>query len=171
MSTEFKYGLITGAGVCLWLAAEYLLGFHTTHVAIGEYSSYFSNLILLAVLFLLLKQKQSAQPGDPLSLRQGVNAGVFTSFIAAVIVYCFLVAYSQFFNPGWLDYPLDWKVAQWRAQGVTEIDIRKEITFYRLANSPAGLIATLVARMTLLGGIFAVGLTLLVRRMPRNSSS
>jgi hypothetical protein len=170
MRPEFKYGLITGAGVCLWMILEYRLGFHTTRVAIGEYSGYFSSLVPLVTLFLLLKQKQVETPGGRLGLGQGISAGFFASFIASVIVYCFLVGYSQFINPGWLDYTLDWKVARWRGQGVAEIDIRRAITLYRQANSPGGLIATTVAGMTLLGGVFSLGLTFLVRRLSRESA-
>lgn len=170
MKPEIKYGLITGAGVCLWIIAEYLLGFHTTRLEIGEYSGFFSTLVPVVTLFLLLKGKREAAADGRLGLGQGVCSGLFASFIAALIVYCFMFVYNQFINPGWLDNTLDWKVAQMRAQGLAEIDIRKEITFYRQANSPAGLIVTTLVGMTLMGAIFSLGLTLLLRRQPRPPS-
>ncbi len=171
MNPEIKYGLITGAGVCLWIIAEYLLGFHTTRPEIGEYSGFFSNLIPLITLFLLLKGKHKSVTDGPLRVGQGLSSGLYASFIAALIVYVFLLAYNQFINPGWLDNALDWKVAQMRAQGVTETDIRKQITFYRQANSPAGLLATTIVGMTLVGASFSFGLTLLLRRQPRLPSA
>ena len=167
MKSEIKYGLITGAGVCLWIIAEHLLGFHTTRHEIGEYSGYFSSLVPLVTLFLLLKGKRETAFDGRLGLVQGIGSGLSASLIAAMLVYCFMVAYNQFINPGWLDNALDWKVAQMRAQGGAETDIRKEITFYRRANSPAGLIATTLVGMTLMGAIFSFGLTLLLRRRPR----
>ena len=164
MRPEFKYGLIIGGGVCLWRAAGYGLGFHTTHVQVGGYSDYCSLIIPAVALYLLLRQKQAARPGNRLGVREGMAAGLFTSFLAAVIVYCFLIGYSQFINPGWLDSVLDWKVARWRAQDMPETDIRRQITLYRQARSPLGLIATTVAGPTLVGGLFSAGLTLLIRR-------
>ncbi len=171
MRPELTYGLLAGAGVCVWMSVEFLLGFHTTRVAIGEYSGYFSTLIPLGMIFLLLKRKQAAAPGAPLGFGRGILAGLSASFMAALVVYTFLVAYSQFINPGWLDYTLDWKVAQWRAQAVSEVEIRQNITFYRQANSPAGLISTIVLGMTLMGGLFSLWLTLVVRRMHRGPAA
>lgn len=170
MKPEIKYGLCTGAGLCLWLIAEYLLGFHTTRLEIGEYSGYFSCIVPLVMLFLMLKLKRDAALGGRLDLGQGIWSGVAASFIAGLIACGFMVVYNQFINPGWLDNALDWKVAQMRAQGLAEPDIRRQITFSRQANSPAGLIATTLAGMTLMGAIFSLGLTLILRRRPRPST-
>jgi Protein of unknown function (DUF4199) len=166
MKPELKYGLLAGVGVSLWILVEQLLGFHTTHIAVGEYSGYFSNLIPLTLLFLLLKGRRDAAGGQ-LALGPGLRAGLYASLIAALVVCCFLVAYSQFINPGWMDQALDWKVAQLRAGGVTEMAIREDIRFFRRANSPAGLILTTLAGMTVMGAIFSLGFTLLLRRWPR----
>ena len=165
MSPELKYGLLAGTGVCLWILLEHLLGFHGARAAIGEYSGYFSGLIQLAALFLLLKTR-SAAAGGRLGLGQGVNSGLYASFVAALMVYCALVAYSQLVNPGWLDSTLEWKVAQMRAASLPETYIRQQIVIYRNAHSPLGLIATRLASMTLLGAAFSLGLTLWLRRQP-----
>jgi len=167
MRPELKYGLLAGAGLCVWMAGEYLLGLHTTRVALGEYSGYFSVMIPLGLLYLLLQRTQAANPAEPLGLGRGLATGLYASFIAAVIVYVFLVAYSRFFNPGWLDYTLDWKVAQWRARNISEIEIRQNITFYRQTHSPAGLIGTIVVGLTLMGGLCSLGLTFVVQRLFR----
>ena len=163
MKPELKYGLIIGAGVCLWILLEHLLGFHSTHAGIGEYSGYFSGLIPLAGLFVLLRGKAAA---GRLGLAQGVNSGLYASFVAALVVYCVLVAYSQLVNPGWLDQALEWQVARMRADGTPETHIREQITFYRNAHSPLGLIATRLAGLTLLGTVFSLGLTLWLQRRP-----
>lgn len=167
MKPEMKYGLITGVGVSLWMSSEYLLGFHTTHLAIGEYTGYGSTLIPLVVLAIFLKRKSATVAEGRLSLAQGIYAGLYCSFIAALVVYAYMLAYNQFIHPGWLDPALEWKVTQLRAEGVSESAIRKEITFIRHANTPVGLLGTTLVGMTLLGGLLSLVITLFLRRRSR----
>lgn len=166
MRPELKYGLLTGAGVCLWIALEYLLGLHTTHPRVGEYTGLLSNLIPLTSLFLLLRVKRAAVYDGRLSLAAGIGAGVYASFVAALLVYSFLVTYSHFINPGWIDHALDLKVAALRGQQMPETEIRQRITLFRNAYTPTGLLNTVVVGMTLMGGLFSLILTLVVRRLP-----
>ncbi len=155
-----KYGLLGGAGVCLWILAEYLLGFHTTRLAIGEYSGYFSSLIPLVALWRLLRLRQR-EYGPLFKVARGLRSGLFASLLTGALVYCFLVFYNFQINPGWLEQALTWKVAQWRAAHVTEEEIRAQITFYRNANSPTGLLAATLAGQMLLGAFLSAGLSLL----------
>lgn len=166
MSAEFKYGLITGGSLSLWIFAEYYLGLHTIHLEAGEYAGYFSKLIPLATLFLLLRQKQASAGDGRLTLGQGLTSGLTASFLAALIVYGFMVAYNQWINPDWLDNALTAKVAQRRAHGIDEFSIRREITFYRQANSSAGLITTTLLGLTVTGGVITLVLTLFLRLRP-----
>lgn len=167
MKPEIKYGLINGAGVGLWIALEYLLGFHTTRAGIGAYTGFLSNLIPLTVLFLLLRTKRAAVYDGRLSLAAGIGSGVYASFIAALIVYSFLAAYTHFINPGWIDQALEAKVAAWRVEQVAETDIRNRITVYRNAYTPTGLVGTILVGMTLMGGLLSLVLTLVVRQLPQ----
>ena len=170
MKPEFKYGLISGAGICLWIALEYWLGFHTTRPEIGAYTGFFSNLIPLTTLFLLLRAKRAAIYDGRLSLGSGIGSGVLASFLAALIVYSFLVAYSRLINPSWIDQALELKVAQWRAQTLAEAEIQEKIVLYRKAYSPVGLVVTTIVGMPLMGGMFSLGLTLLVRQLPHRAA-
>jgi hypothetical protein len=166
---EFKYGLICGAGVCLWIALEYVLGFHTTHPEIGAYTGLLSNLIPLVTLFLLLRKKRAAIYDGRLSLAAGIFAGAWASFIAALIVYSFLVLYTHFINPTWVDQALELKVVQWRAQHLAERNIQEQITTFREAYTPSGLILTIIVGMTVMGALFSLGLTLAVRQLPHRA--
>lgn len=171
MKPELKFGLITGAGICLWTTAEYLLGLHTEHLAIGEYTGYGSSLIPAATLFFLLKGKRDATYDGYLNLGSSIGSGIYTSLIGAMIVYIYMVTYGHFINPGWLDRAIEWKVGQMRDQGLSEIAIRKEITFIRQANTTFGLLSTTLVGITLLGALMATGLTFLLRRWPRSPSA
>ena len=162
MKPEYKYGLITGAVVCLWTLAEFMLGFHTTHSSLGEYSGYFSAVIPLITLTLLLRSLQATQ--GPLTLRRGLGAGLLASFIAALLVYSFLLIYNHFIDPGWIDVALDGKVGLLRARGVSEVAIRQEIVSFRRMNGPLGLAVAILGGMPLMGGSFSVIITLVLRR-------
>jgi len=166
MKPELKYGLLSGAGVCLWITLEYLLGFHTTRPAIGTYTGLLSNLVPLTMLFLLLQARRASLYDGRLSLGAGIGSGMIASFIAALIVYTFLVTYSRLINPTWIDQALEVKVAQQRAAHVPEATIQESITVTRNAYTPAGLVLTIIVGMTLMGGLFSLGLTLLVRQLP-----
>ena len=166
MKLELKYGLLSGAGVCLWIALEYLLGFHTTRPAIGAYTGFLSNLVPLVALTLLLRAKRARLYDGRLSLGSGIGAGVYASFVTSLVVYSFLVSYTHFVNPGWVDQALELKVAAWRLQQIAETEIQGRITVYRNAYTPLGLVGTIIVGMTLMGGLLSLGLTLLIRQLP-----
>ena len=166
MRPELKYGFISGTGLCLWITLEYLLGFHTTRPEIGTYTGLLSNLIPLTILFLLLRAKRAAVYDGRLSLGAGIGTGVLASFIAALLVYSFLVTYTHFINPTWIDQMLEAKVAQQRANHVPEGIIQEGIIATRDAYSPGGQVFTIIVGLTTMGGIFSLLLTLLVRQLP-----
>lgn len=170
MKPELKYGLISGTGVCLWIALEYALGFHTTRPNIGAITGFFSNLVPLVTLFLLLRAKRDAIYDGHLSLAAGIGSGLLASFTASLLVYTCLTAYSQFINPTWIDHALELKVAAWREQHLAETDIQRRITLYRSAYTPLGMVGSIIMGMTLMGGLFSLGLTLLVRQLPHRSA-
>ncbi len=170
MKPELKYGFLGGAGVCLWIALQYALGFHTSRPEIGAYTGLLSNFILLGALFLLLRIKRAAIYDGRLSLGAGIRAGVLASFVASLLVYCCLAGYTHFINPMWIDQALEVKVAAWRLQHLAETEIQSRITLYRNAYTPAGLLQTTIIGTTLMGGLFSLGLTLLVRQLPHRAS-
>jgi hypothetical protein len=169
MHSEFKYGLICGTGVCLWIALEYALGFHTTRPDVGAYTGLLSNLVPLVTLFLLLRSKRAAIYDGRLSLGAGIGAGLVASFVASLLIYCCLAGYTHFINPTWIDQALEVKVAAWRSQLMPETDIQTRITDYRNAYTPKGLLWNIVVGTTLMGGLYSMILTVLVRQIPHRS--
>lgn len=167
MSPEFKYGLLSGVGISLWIAAEYALGLHTVHLEIGVYTGYFSLLIPIIALFFLLRKKRS---DGHLDLGASVISGLTASFLGALIVYGFNLAYNQWINPDWIDNALALKVATMRAQNVGEIEIRRVITTFRDANSALGLVTRVIVILTALGGIYSALLTVVLRSQSQQHS-
>lgn len=157
MKPELKYGLSAGFAACLWMLAEYALGLHTRHLDVWQYTDAASFLVFVPPLWLLLHQRQAALgPGQPLSLWDAVVRAMLMSLVAALVIYVFMVAYTAFLNPGWVDTVLNWKVAHWRAAQESEEAIRRQITAYRRLHTPVGLAAGLLVSTPLLGGIIAV---------------
>ena len=164
MRLDLKFGLIIGAGVSAWILGEFLLGFHTTRLEIGEYSGYFSSLVPLAGLFVMLRRLRDASPTGRLSVIPALWYGVIASTVAALVVYAFLVLYNQVINPDWLQHALEWKTARMRAAGMAEADIRQELNFYRNMNSPFGLLLSTLAGYMLMGAFISLLLAVVLRR-------
>lgn len=167
---EIKYGLISGVALCLWIALEYVLGFHTTRPDIGAYTGLLSNLIPVITLLRLLQSKRAGIYDGRLSLGAGIFAGMLASFVASLLVYSCINSYTQLFNPSWIYQALEVKVAAWRAQHVTEPEIRSRITAYLAAYTPRGLLQTVILNMTLMGGLISLVLTFVVRRLPHQAT-
>lgn len=162
MKPETKYGLLIGAGLCLWNLADFALGFHTTRFAQGESADYFSCVIPLSLLTVLLLKLRNAAGG--ITLRQGVKSGLHAALVGGLTLYAFMLLYNRFINPGWMDAALEWRVAQWRAKGVTEFTIREQIDFYHKMNSPLGCFLTIVAGLAVMGALYSFLLALGLRR-------
>jgi hypothetical protein len=155
-----------GAGLCAWIFLEFALGLRTTRPAIGFYTGFLSGMIPLAALCLLLRAQSRASGAAPLAWTQSLRAGLHASFVAALLVYAFLLLYINFLNPGWMDDALDWKVAQLRSQDVPEQMVREEIVAFREMSSPLGLAGRVLVSPFATGGLLTVGLTCLLRRRP-----
>lgn len=166
MTSEFKYGLGTGALVCVWILLQYAFGLHTTHVAIGAYAGYISNLIPVLGMFLLLRKKQRGIWDGRLSFARGIFSGVQMAIISALVVYSFLAVYHTFINPYWIDHMLEWKVAQLRATHQPEVAIQNQITLFRDAYSPLGIARSTLLGMTLFGSVLSLLITALLRILP-----
>jgi Protein of unknown function (DUF4199) len=159
MNSELKYGLLAGSALCLWIYAEFLLGWPTSHSEIGAYSGYFSNLIPLTALWLLLRKKQ-AEFGPLFNLWRGVLAGLLMAFVASLVVYVFLVFYHLFINPDSIEQALKLRVDQLRANHVPETEIRAQIVQYRSDHGPLGMLLSVILSSTLLGGVLACFISL-----------
>lgn len=166
MRSEFRYGLIIGVGLSLWHLIEHSLGLHVAHQNIGVWTGYLSNLIPVAALFLLLHQKQTGAV-NRFTAGQAIGSGMIASFLGAMIVFVFQIAYNRWISPDWIDNALAVKVAALRAREVAEVSIRRDITLFRQTNSPIGLIIGTVLNLTVTGGIISGAIAILLQRQKR----
>lgn len=103
LKTEIKYGIITGGGICLWILMEFLLGFHTEKMYIGEYTTYFVVLIPFFTLYLGIKEKRDKRNNGNISVFNGIRTGLMISLIATVIIALFLIIYLNYLNPNYAE--------------------------------------------------------------------
>jgi hypothetical protein len=169
MRLDLKYGLAAGLGISLWSYAEYLLGFHTTHLEIGRYSDYFSVLVLWGALLLLLRRLRNASPEGRLSVVPALWYGVVASTVAGLVFYVFRIAYDHFINPGWFERVMAWEADRLRTRGDPETAIRDTLYQARHMNTPLGILLSIVAGYMLMGALASLIIALALR--PKKSAA
>jgi hypothetical protein len=123
MNLGFRFGIITGIGVALYVLLEYALGFHTTQLEIGKYSGYGASLIPIITIFFALKT-QRAKTGL-LSFREGIQIGFTIAFTAAVITTIFFYFYNSYINPGWMHIAAELEKQKMIAEGAAQENVEK----------------------------------------------
>ncbi len=108
MKPEIKFGFLSGILLICWTLIQYFLGFHTTNLALGHYSSYFLYVILFIFLFLGLREKQIDYKGH-FTLRKGIRSGLFQLIITSTPASFFLFIYSYKINPLWVEMLIVWQ--------------------------------------------------------------
>jgi hypothetical protein len=160
MKSELKYGLLGGAAMIVWTLGEYAIGAHNTRFALGEYTAWGTEIILLVMLWRLLRLKFARLNRYWLPAWEGMLYGALASFVSGLVLYCFMNVYVTFINPEWPDVFLVWQVAQMRAAGDTEQTIRAYVSSVRWKTGPIGLPTVIIGLNLLLGAAFSAMLTL-----------
>ena len=129
MKTEIKYGLITGAGVCLWVMTVYFLGFHTApeKMHIGEYSGFFSYIIPIVCLYLGIKNKRDKELGGYIRFGQGLTTGFLMTLITALITVIFFFIYNKFINTDWMEIGIEYTRKKLVVEGLNPAEISLRI--------------------------------------------
>lgn len=160
MRPEYKYGLLAGAGMSLWLLAEYVAGLHTRHLGAAAYTHWGTELVLAVALYRLLRHQVRRLNRYWLPVWEGVLYGTLTSFVAALVFYAFAAAYVTFVHPDWPDLRLAHEVAAMRERGVPEEEVREYARFFRGAFTPVGLALAILGAYTVIGAVLSSVLTL-----------
>jgi hypothetical protein len=160
MQPGLKYGLLAAAGMSVWMLGEFLLGLHTIRPGIGHYTSWGTEIILVAALWRMLYQLLYQPRRHWLPVWEGLRHGTLAGLIAAMGFYVFLSCYLSFLNPEYADSMLQWQVDHLRARAMPEPEIREMARAFRWSLSPAGLPVTVFGLYLLIAVIAAPLLTL-----------
>lgn len=160
MKPGLKYGLIAAAAMSAWTLCEYALGLHTTRIALGRYTGWGADLIFILVLWHLLRGTLHQPNRNWLPVWEGLWHGAVVSLVAAMGYYVFLSLYLHLINPDYVDLMLESQVAQLRASGKAEADIRMAARAFRWSMGPVGLPVTVFGYCLLIGVVASPLLTL-----------
>ena len=137
MNPEYRYGLLCGVGMSIWVLIEFALGFHTTSLEIGQYSGYASVFIPIVVIYVALKEQQTAL-NVVLPLKAGINTGFQIAIISAAIFTLFLFLYNNYINPEWIDAMVQWQRKKLILSGATDDEIGRFMNQNRKMNNSLG---------------------------------
>jgi len=137
MNLEFRYGLLCGAGMSMWVLIEFALGFHTTSLEIGQYSGYFSIFIPVVVIYIALQGQQTAL-NVALPIKAGINTGFQIAIFSAAIFTLFMFFYNNYINPEWIDAMVGWQRKNLIMSGATDDEIGRFMDQNRRMNNTLG---------------------------------
>lgn len=169
MNTELKYALLCGAGLSLWVLAEYALGFHSTSLEIGQYSGYFSILVPLILIYSALRDRQEKN-GPQLSWKDGIDSGFRIAFYSGVLFTLFMIIYHVYINPEWIDATVEWQRKKLILGGATDDEIGRFTEMHRNMNSLAAQIITGFVGTTTIGVLITLIEIPVVRILGRQKS-
>lgn len=127
IKTDLKFGIITGITVCAWILIEFFLGFHTTRLSVGEYSSYFAIVIPLVTLYMGIKEKRDRYYKGKITVSAGIRTGLMITLVSAIITTIFLVIYYNYINPDFIQIGLALQKHRIILTGRTELEIAREM--------------------------------------------
>lgn len=139
------YGILCGLLMSCWVLIEYVLGFHTTSLDIGQYSGYFAVLIPLIIIFIALSERQKSL-NRPIQFVDGINVGFKIAILSSLVLTIFFYIYNTYINPDWIDRMIDWQRKQMIINGSSPDEIqafvnRNAVHYNALGQSIMGFIS------------------------------
>jgi hypothetical protein len=132
--SEIFYGMVCGAGMCCWVLFEYALGFHTTSLEIGQYSGYVAMIFPVVVIFVAMREHQSAV-GVILPAVDGISIGFRIALFSALLLSLFFYIYNTYINPDWIELTVEWQRKKLIMGGATDDEIGRFMDQNRQMNS------------------------------------
>jgi len=169
IKTEIKYGIITGLIICLWQLSEFLLGFHTNKMNIGEYTTYFVVVIPIITIYMGIKEKRDKFYGGHISISRGIRTGLMISLVATLIVAVYLVFYFNSINPDFLDISIAYQKGKLLSRGKTGEQISLEMNRLRFIFSFVNQFLYGTLGLLTSGFIISFALSLFLKKNPDRS--
>ena len=168
MKIGVKWGIIFGVAICVWTLLLHVLGFYTTRLQLGQYADIVATVIPIAILFFAIRERRARNPGQTLTIGEGVATGMLAGLVSVPITAGFLWVYHHYINPRWMDLLVAWKEEQMRAAGTASEPIRTTIEGMRAsATDGAQLTGALVGTLVLSLVLSLIISAILRRRNPQ----
>ncbi|MEX1189621.1 MAG: DUF4199 family protein [Bacteroidia bacterium] len=122
---EIKFGILCALGIIAWTLIQYLAGFHSKYLYWGQYTGYFSYLLILYFLWKGLNEKMADKPGS-FTMRRGIREGLIQLTITAGFSSLFMFVYDYKINPLWVEEMISFQRSNGSSTGY----------FLKFANDP-----------------------------------
>lgn len=100
----WKFGLLAGAILLIWVTSEWLLGrdIDPQYFSSGEKIGYTIMVLAMGLIFFAIKQVRDKELGGTLSFGKGLTIGTVTNLIASTIFGLFNIVYLRLLSPDFL---------------------------------------------------------------------
>lgn len=167
----FKYGLLAGAAIFVYILLELVLGLHGKHLHIGQYTGYFRYFFLAAGIYVGLNDLRYEPIGTVVTYWSAVGKGLGISAVTAVCVCLSEWLYIDFINPQFVQDYIDFSVAQLQAANAPVKKISELLEQAQVWKPLQMQMLVYFAETMLLGFIFSLLVSALVivkkRRVPK----
>ncbi len=125
LKPEIKFGILCALCMIAWILIQFLAGFHTKYLYWGQYTGYFTYLLILYFLYKGLREKKSDKP-EAFTMRNGIRTGIIQLMITASISSLFMFVYNYKINPLWVENMINFQ----------RVNANSTSYFLKFANDP-----------------------------------
>ncbi len=166
MKPEVNYALFNSAGICIWVLVEYLLGFHSTRMEIGQYTGYLANVIPITMLFLAIRERREKLNGGTLTFGQGMKTGIIISLITAVITTIFMYVYLTAVNPEFMNLGMELQKQKLLQSGHSEAEVTASLESMKTMYSLPFQLGAILVITPIVGSVYSAIISAILRKKP-----
>ncbi len=162
MKASLKYGIAGGIISGIIFYAEYFTG--VSEKSSGMYSLGATAIILIVAVFLYLRKISSPQLNGFYTFGYGFKNGMAVVSACAATIAVFTFIFFKFINPEYIESFVLSGMEQMRNNGIGETEIQKAAENFRSIHSPFIETIKAMLRTILMGGVFSLVISLVVKR-------
>ena len=162
MKPWIKYGIGFGLATATWTLVEYALGFHTTRIAEGQFTSYLA--LVLPLTFVVLGGLAERRVRPTATVGRYIAVALLVMLVGDAITTPFLWAYHHFILPDWLDRVLAFEREKMLLAGMPANVVDQRLAAIASGNSMLAQILGGLFGSTVLGLLIGVPMGFILRR-------
>lgn len=164
MKTGLKWGAILGVAICVWTILLHVLGWYTVNLKAGERADIAVIILPILATVLAILERRRLQPGQTLTIAQGMATGMLTGLVSVPITACFLWYYHHYINPEWVQHLVVYHTAKMTTAGATPAAITAEVEALRRTGRDAAQFSGALIGTTLLSAMLSFVAAMVLRR-------
>jgi uncharacterized membrane protein YkvI len=164
MRTGVKWGVILGVAICLWTLMLHVLGWYTVDIANGERADIAAIILPVLAIGLAIRERRSRNPGQSLSIMEGMTTGMLVGLVSIPISAGFLWFYHHQVNPDWVTHLVNYHTRTMAAAGATAQAIAEKVRALRSGGQDAAQLTGALVGTIILSAILSLIFSLALRR-------